>query len=124
MKPHLLSNTRHIALSRQAKSSVDPKTPKPVPPQPDAPTGHRNSAPSAHSEKMLSRRMHRKQATGYIGTSLSWLDKSRLRGDGPVFLRIGGRIVYDTAELDAYLAAWGNSTTRSAICIRARTGAG
>jgi hypothetical protein len=36
--------------------------------------------------------------------SLSWLDKSRLRGDGPAFLKIGGRIVYDTADLDRFMA--------------------
>ena len=52
----------------------------------------------------LRRRIHRKQAALYIGTSLSWLDKSRLRGDGPIYLQIGGRIVYDTADLDDYLA--------------------
>ncbi|WP_421693937.1 hypothetical protein [Aestuariivirga sp.] len=52
----------------------------------------------------IPKRVHRKVAAGYIGTSLSWLDKSRLKGDGPVFLQIGGRVVYDTADLDDYLA--------------------
>lgn len=51
-----------------------------------------------------SRRLHRKHAAVYLGVSLSWLDKSRLKGDGPAFLRIGARVVYDTADLDSYMA--------------------
>lgn len=54
--------------------------------------------------KQASRRLHRKLAAVYIGTSLSWLDKSRLRGDGPVYLQIGGRIIYDTTDLDRFMA--------------------
>ena len=51
----------------------------------------------------LSRRLHRKQAADYLGVSLSWLDKARLTGIGPVFISIGGRIVYDLADLDDFL---------------------
>ena len=57
------------------------------------------------------RRLHRKKSAEYLGVSLSWLDKSRLRGDGPPFLQIGGRIVYDTADLDAYLASCRRQST-------------
>lgn len=49
-------------------------------------------------------RLHRKKAAVHIGMSLSWLDKSRLKGDGPAYLQIGGRIVYDTADLDCFMA--------------------
>jgi predicted DNA-binding transcriptional regulator AlpA len=50
-----------------------------------------------------SRRVHRKEAAHYLGVSLSWLDKSRMTGRGPAFIKIGSRIVYDVADLDSYL---------------------
>ena len=31
------------------------------------------------------RRLHRKQAAEFLGVSLSWLDKARISGLGPVF---------------------------------------
>lgn len=60
---------------------------------------------TAVADRGSSRRLHRKQSATYLGVSLSWLDKSRLRGDGPAFLQIGTRVVYDTADLDHYLAS-------------------
>ncbi len=51
-----------------------------------------------------SRRLHRKRAAEYLGLSVSWLDKARLRGDGPVFLQIGSRVIYDEDDLDRFLA--------------------
>lgn len=57
------------------------------------------------------RRLHRKEAATYLGLSLSWLDKSRLRGNGPPFLQIGTRIVYDMADLDAYIASCRRQST-------------
>jgi hypothetical protein len=59
----------------------------------------------------MSRRLHRKQAAVYLGVSLSWLDKSRLHGDGPAFLQVGSRVVYDTADLDDYLASCRRQST-------------
>jgi hypothetical protein len=53
--------------------------------------------------KAISKRLHRKQAAEYLGISLSWLDKSRISGLGAAFISIGGRIVYDTADLDEFL---------------------
>jgi hypothetical protein len=58
---------------------------------------------AAQTPKPSSKRLHRKQTAAYLGVSLSWLDKSRLTGLGPVFITIGGRIVYDSADLDAFL---------------------
>lgn len=49
------------------------------------------------------RRLHRKETAAYLGNSVSWLDKARLTGTGPVFISIGGRIVYDTADLDDFM---------------------
>ena len=58
---------------------------------------------AAPSPKPNSKRLHRKQAAEYLGVSLSWLDKARLTGLGPVFISIGGRVVYDSGDLDEFL---------------------
>ena len=57
----------------------------------------------AATPKGFSRRLHRKQTAEYLGVSLSWLDKARISGLGPTYIAIGGRIVYDSRDLEAYL---------------------
>ena len=43
-------------------------------------------------------------AAEYVGLSESTLEKRRLRGDGPRFIRLGGRAVgYPIEELDRWL---------------------
>lgn len=106
MKHLRLSGTIHASRSHPAANSqkevkLPPDTGGRQPPTSAGDGGHTGIA---HPGKPVSRRLHRKQAASYIGTSVSWLDKSRLRGDSPAFLQIGGRVVYDTADLDDYLA--------------------
>ena len=42
------------------------------------------------------------EAASHLGVSKSWLDKSRLRGDGPAFIRIGAAVRYAVEDLDAF----------------------
>lgn len=51
------------------------------------------------------------EAANYIGKSTSWLNKTRLNGSGPVYLKIGGSVRYDRRDLDAYLSG----TRRTAV---------
>jgi len=45
------------------------------------------------------------QAAAYLGFAASTLAKMRLRGDGPIFSKIGRRlIIYEQHNLDAYVA--------------------
>jgi len=111
MKPTPPNINRHPAASRHSTWPEDSRFPQAIPQQPQAPPERLNLPPSALTEKTMSRRLHRKQAAGYIGVSISWLDKPRLRGDGPAFLQIGGRVVYDLADLDAYLASCRRQST-------------
>lgn len=60
-------------------------------------------SPKTEPKPTHSRRLHRKLAAGYVGCSLSWLDKARLTGTGPLFISVGSRIVYDTGDLDAFM---------------------
>ncbi len=51
------------------------------------------------------------EAATYTGLSPSTLNKLRVFGDGPVFLKLGRRVVYDTADLDAWLASKRRTST-------------
>jgi hypothetical protein len=44
-------------------------------------------------------------AAAYCGSSESTLSKLRIFGGGPVFVKIGRRVVYDIVDLDRWLAA-------------------
>ena len=53
---------------------------------------------------MRKRILRTPEAAEYVGLSRSTLEKRRLSGDGPPFLRLGGRVVgYDVADLDEWL---------------------
>jgi predicted DNA-binding transcriptional regulator AlpA len=43
-------------------------------------------------------------AADYVGISKSTLDKLRCYGGGPVYIKVGKRVVYDRMDLDAWLA--------------------
>ena len=44
------------------------------------------------------------EASDYVGLSASSLEKKRLTGDGPRYIRLGGRAIgYDIQDLDAWI---------------------
>ncbi len=54
----------------------------------------------------LQRKMLRTdEAAEYCGSSASTFEKLRLFGGGPRYVKLGRRVVYDPADLDAWLAA-------------------
>lgn len=48
-------------------------------------------------------RLNTTEAATYLRMSPSWLNKTRLHGTGPVYFKTGGRVQYDTRDLDAWL---------------------
>jgi predicted DNA-binding transcriptional regulator AlpA len=50
-------------------------------------------------------------AARYVGLSVSFMNRARLHGDGPVFLKLGRRVVYDRSDLDAWLASRRRTST-------------
>jgi len=53
---------------------------------------------------MARRIMRTQDAADYVGLAASTLEKMRLTGDGPQFIRLGGRAVgYAVEDLDAWL---------------------
>jgi hypothetical protein len=51
------------------------------------------------------RRLRTGPAADYLGYAESTLEKKRLTGDGPPFIKLGRVIVYDTRDLDDWLVA-------------------
>jgi predicted DNA-binding transcriptional regulator AlpA len=43
-----------------------------------------------------------REAAAYLNVSKSWLDKSRLDGTGPRYIKIGRRVCYDLADLELF----------------------
>ena len=45
------------------------------------------------------------EAAEYCGSSTSTLEKLRVYGGGPAYIKMGSRVVYEVAELDAWMSA-------------------
>ncbi len=55
-------------------------------------------------ENDAQRRMLRvREAASLIGLSVSFLNKLRCTGDGPQFIKVGRSVLYDPADLSAWL---------------------
>lgn len=59
-------------------------------------------ATAPHSSTELERKLSVQEAAYYLGLSKSFLDKRRLDGTGPAFLRLGRRVVYQRSDLDQW----------------------
>lgn len=56
-------------------------------------------------------KMRTEAAATYVGLGISTLEKLRLCGGGPVYYKVGKAVVYDPADLDAWLASNRRSST-------------
>lgn len=64
---------------------------------------------------MTKRILRTEAASEYCGLAASTLEKLRVRGDGPRFVKLGGKAVgYDLADLDAWLDSRKASSTSEA----------
>ncbi|RRI03936.1 hypothetical protein EH240_09560 [Mesorhizobium tamadayense] len=68
---------------------------------------------------MSSEKFKTSEAAAYIGKSASWLNKSRMTGTGPVYMKIGGGVQYAKADLDAFK----NGARRTAVYAHANDNA-
>src|SRR3954463_2334029 len=68
-------------------------------------------------------RLRTPAAGNYLGYATSTLEKKRLTGDGPPFIRLGRAIVYDTRDLDDWLSSRrATSTSDITGAMRCKTG--
>jgi len=56
----------------------------------------------------VTRKLTVKETAAYLAVSKSWLDKRRLDGNGPAYLKLGRRVVYDIVDLEN----WATSNKR------------
>lgn len=54
------------------------------------------------------------EAANFTGLSASTLTKLRLAGDGPVYIKLGKAVVYDPADLSAWLCSKRRRSTTAA----------
>lgn len=64
-----------------------------------------------------------RQAAVYSGIAAYTLEKYRRNGQGPAYIAVGRRVLYDLAVLDAFLAARSVQNTAQAAALRAQGGA-
>lgn len=55
--------------------------------------------------------LNQKQAAKYLGISTGLLKKKRLNGEGPIYYRIGKRLIYRKDDLDTFLDSTRVETT-------------
>ncbi len=68
------------------------------------PNRHERRAAAA-AEGKGGRYLKTREAAAYLNVSESWLNKSRITGTGPAFIKIGSGILYAVDDLDAFAAA-------------------
>ena len=59
----------------------------------------------------IARKLTVREAAEHLRISKSTLDKLRVSGGGPAYLKLGARVVYDVADLDAWAARGRRSST-------------
>jgi len=52
-----------------------------------------------------------KETASALGVSLSWLAKARLRGDGPLYIKVGRAVRYSDGAIRDYLRARTRNST-------------
>lgn len=55
------------------------------------------------------------EAAHRLGVSASYLNKLRLTGGGPVFVKLGAKVVYDLADLTAWVSARRRTSTSQSL---------
>ena len=46
--------------------------------------------------------MTTKEVARYLSVSTSWLEQLRCRGEGPPYYKLGGKVLYEKSEVDAW----------------------
>jgi len=63
----------------------------------------------------LKRLLSVREAAEFLGISASWLNKARIYGAAPTATIIGRRVLYDTGDLEMWLATRKQRTTSAKI---------
>jgi hypothetical protein len=72
-------------------------------------------------EAIPSKILTAKEAADFLRLSPDTLAKKRVEGAGPAFVKIFGRVMYEQAELDAFIAKGRRQSTSDQPVLDART---
>jgi excisionase family DNA binding protein len=61
-----------------------------------------------------------RQAADHLSLSKSSLDQMRVKGGGPRFVKVGKKVLYDVADLDAWIEAHKQASTADRPELRSR----
>jgi hypothetical protein len=61
--------------------------------------------------------LNTKQAAAHCGISKSNLDKLRVYGGGPLYIKVGARVVYDRVDLDTWLIGKKVANTSQQVAV-------
>ena len=64
--------------------------------------------------RLLGRKLSVCEAADFLGLSKSTLDKLRCVGGGPVYIKLGRKVVYDVGDLEAWTQQGRRSNTSQA----------
>ena len=67
------------------------------------------------TETIKRRKVRTPEAAAYTGFAESTLEKLRVSGDGPLYIRVGRVVVYDPDDLDAWLSAHKRRSTSDRV---------
>jgi predicted DNA-binding transcriptional regulator AlpA len=64
--------------------------------------------PDCHTRRdsdLPGRKLKVQEAASFLGLSVSTLNKLRLSGNGPLYMKLGRRVLYDLRDLESWAAA-------------------
>lgn len=64
--------------------------------------------------------MNVREAAAYVGLKVPTLNQYRTEGGGPRFIKLGARVVYDSADLDRWLEQHKQTSTSDKPQLRRR----
>ena len=90
----------HNGMPRENRNTISARNAE----RPSNAGGNLGSYDSVVSPPPQTRRLSVEEASSYTGLSCSTLNKLRCSGGGPRFAKVGRRVIYNVADLDAWLA--------------------
>jgi predicted DNA-binding transcriptional regulator AlpA len=82
-------------------------------------TGGKLLSTDSKTETTFRKKLSTYEAAEYLGLGKSTLDKLRVTGGGPIFIKVGKRIVYDPADLDSWFDRHKRSSTSQKTALLA-----
>ena len=78
--------------------------------------GRKPDRQASSNSDLPSRKLSVQEAARFLGLSVSTLNKMRLSGTGPCFLKLGRRVLHDVRDLESWATDRKRSSTSEGGC--------